>query len=58
MIRGRRVVTPQGERAASIHVVDGTIERVGAFDDVPEGSEVADAGDLVGSPGSSTRTST
>ena len=29
MIRGRRVVTPQGERAASIHVVDGTIERVG-----------------------------
>ena len=51
MIRGRRVVTPQGERAASIHVVDGTIERVGAFDDVPEGSEVADAGDLVVLPG-------
>ncbi|HEX5902195.1 MAG TPA: allantoinase AllB, partial [Actinomycetota bacterium] len=51
VIRGRRVVTPQGERAASIHVVDGTIERVGAFDDVPEGSEVADAGDLVMLPG-------
>ena len=51
MIRGRRAVTPDGERGASVHVVDGTIERVGAFDDVPDGVEVVDAGDLVVLPG-------
>jgi allantoinase len=44
-------MTPQGERAASVHVVDGTIERVGAFEDVPVGSDVVGAGDLVLLPG-------
>jgi allantoinase len=44
-------VTPKGERAASIHVVGGTIERVGAFDDVPRASSAVDAGDLVLLPG-------
>jgi allantoinase len=51
VIRGRRVVTPQGEREASVHVVDGTIEHVGAFDDVTVGSELVDADDLVVLPG-------
>ena len=51
MFRGRRVLTPQGERAASVHVVDGTIQRVGAFDDVSSGSEIVDAGSLVVLPG-------
>ena len=50
MIRGRRVVTSQGEREASVHVVDGTIERVGAFDDTV-GSGVVEAGELVVLPG-------
>jgi allantoinase len=45
------VVTPQGERAASIHVIGGTIQRVGAFDDLPQASSAVDAGDLVLLPG-------
>ena len=44
-------MTPDGERAASVRVVDGTIERVGPFDDVPVGSGVAEAGELVILPG-------
>ena len=44
-------MTPQGEREASVHVVDGTIERVGAFDDVPDDSDLVDARDLVVLPG-------
>jgi allantoinase len=51
VIRGRRVVTPQGERAASVHVVDGTIERVAAFDAVPDDGPAVDAGALVVLPG-------
>ena len=51
MIRGRRVVTPEGERPASVHVADGTIERVSTFEDVPDDGPVADAGDLVVLPG-------
>jgi allantoinase len=44
-------MTPQGEREASVHVVDGTIERVGAFDDMPDDSDLVDARDLVVLPG-------
>ena len=53
IIRGRRVVCPDGERAASIHVDNGRIVSVSAFDDVPAGSadDVVDAGDLLVSPG-------
>jgi allantoinase len=51
LIRGRRVVTPEGEREASVHVVDGAIERVGGFDDIPDGVEIVDAGGLVVLPG-------
>ena len=51
VIHGRRVVTSDGEREASVHVADGTIERVGAFEDVPGGSDVVEAGDLVVLPG-------
>src|SRR5947209_20617839 len=54
VIRGQRVVLPDGERPASIHVQNGTIAAVAAYDDVPTGADVvdaSDAGDLVISPG-------
>ena len=51
VIRGKRVVTPAGVRAASIHVSDGRITRVGAWDDVSAGAELVDAGDHIVMPG-------
>lgn len=50
-IRSRRVVTPEGVRAASVHIVDGRIERVGAWDDTPPDVKHVDAGDMVVMPG-------
>jgi allantoinase len=40
VIRARRVVTPEGTRAASVHVGDGRIVAVGEFDDALRGGEV------------------
>lgn len=51
IVRGRRVVTPDGVRAAAVHVADGRIVRVGAFDDLPDGVTLVDAGDSVVMPG-------
>lgn len=52
VLRGQRVVLPDGERAASILVSDdGTIAKVSAYDDVAGASELIDAGNLVVSPG-------
>lgn len=51
MIRGRRVVTPLGLRESCIHVSNGSIERVAAFDDVPPGVPLVDAGASVVLPG-------
>jgi allantoinase len=51
VIRGRRVVTPEGTRPAAIHVADGRIARVAQFTDVPRGAEVIEAGDLLVLPG-------
>jgi len=51
VIRGQRVVLPDGERPASIHIQNGRIVVVAAYDDVPAGAELVDAGDLVISPG-------
>jgi allantoinase len=45
LIRGRRIVTAGGVREACIHVVDGRIERVAPFDDLPSGVPLVDAGD-------------
>ena len=50
-IRGLSVVTPEGVRAACIHVSDGAIERVASFDDVPSGVPLVDAGSHVILPG-------
>jgi allantoinase len=52
VIRSRRVVLPDGERPASVHVRDGVITRVGEYHDSwPRGAEQRDAGDLAISPG-------
>jgi allantoinase len=51
VIRSRRVVTPDGERAAAIHVAGGRIAAVAAWDDVPAGASVRDVGDLAILPG-------
>jgi allantoinase len=47
VVRGKRVVTPEGERAASIHVRGGVITSVSNFEDVPPGVPVHEAGDSV-----------
>jgi allantoinase len=52
VIRSRRVVLPEGERAAALVVVDGVIERIDelAIED-PTGAKVFNVPDLVVSPG-------
>jgi allantoinase len=51
IVRGTRVVTPHGVRAAAIHVVDGRIARVARFDEVPRGGELVEAGESLVFPG-------
>ncbi len=51
VIRGRRVVTPEGECATAIHVRGGVISAITAFDDLPKGSVVHEAHDFVVMPG-------
>jgi allantoinase len=51
ILRSRSVVTSQSIRAATIHVRGGVIERVGEFDDVPDGAVVDDYGTLMLMPG-------
>jgi allantoinase len=51
VIRGQRVMLPDGERPASIHIQNGTIAAVAAYDDLPAGAELVEAGDLVIAPG-------
>jgi allantoinase len=51
IVRGRRVVTPGGERAAAIHIRRGAIQRISEFDAVPSESVVYEAGDFAVMPG-------
>ena len=51
VIRGRRVITAGGVRPASIHISGGRIARLTAWDDVPPGVDVTEAGDDVVMPG-------
>ena len=51
ILRSRNVVTPQGIRPATVHISAARIERVGDFDDVPEGASVKDYGELTLMPG-------
>jgi allantoinase len=51
IIRGRRVITPERERPAAIHIRGGLITRVSEFDDITRECAVHDAGDSVVMPG-------
>jgi allantoinase len=51
IVRGRRVITPEGERAAAVHIRGGAISAITAFDDLPKGSVVHEANDSVVMPG-------
>ena len=51
VIRGQRVVTPQGVRPASVHISNGRISKVGAIGDATENAAVVDADDLLVMPG-------
>ncbi|HKP71620.1 MAG TPA: allantoinase AllB [Pyrinomonadaceae bacterium] len=45
VIRGRRVVTPEGVAPAAIHVGGGRISAVAAFEDVPQGASLVEVDD-------------
>jgi allantoinase len=51
IVRGKRVVTPGGERAAAIHIRGGVIIKISDFDDVPPGRPIYEAHDLAVMPG-------
>jgi allantoinase len=51
IVRGNRVVTPDGERSASIHIRGGIIERISSFSDVPTATNIYETGDFVVMPG-------
>ncbi len=51
ILHGRRVVTPEGVRPATVHVRDGRIERIGPLEEAPAGAAVIDCGDSVLMPG-------
>jgi allantoinase len=51
IVRGHRVVTSGGERAAAIHIRAGNITGITAFDDISVGVAVHDAGNSVVMPG-------
>ena len=51
VVRGRRVVGLGGEGPASIHIRGGVIVALAAFEDVPAGVAIHEAGDFVVIPG-------
>ncbi len=51
VIRGRRILTPEGVRAASVRMESGRIARVGPWDKVGRAEQCVDAGDLLVLPG-------
>src|SRR5215212_9486728 len=50
-IRGHRVITPEGDGPAAVHVRGGRVEEVTEFEDVPDGCRLVEAGDAVVLPG-------
>lgn len=50
IVRGKRVITPEGERAAAIHVRGGVIAAISGFDEIAPGAPVHEAGDFVVMP--------
>ena len=51
VVRSRRVVTPDGVTAAAVHIAEGRVSAVTAFDALPAGVPLRDAGDLAVMPG-------
>ena len=51
IVRGTRIVTPESERAAAIHIRHGVITRISEFDEIPPGSLVYEARDFAVMPG-------
>ncbi len=51
IVRSRRVVLPDGVRPATIHIQDGTITRIGPYEDSSDANDSYDADDFVVSPG-------
>jgi allantoinase len=51
VIRGRGVVTPESVRSASVHIAEGRIVRIGAWEDVSPDVPVVDAGESIVMPG-------
>lgn len=51
LLRSRRVVTSEGVRPATLHILGGKIHRITDPDDVPSDSTLLDCGDLVVMPG-------
>lgn len=51
VLRGQRVVTPDGVRPAAVRIEGARIARVTDFDDVPDGVTAQEAGDLLVMPG-------
>ena len=51
IIRGNRVVTPDGERSASIHIRGGVIDRISGFDDISPATATYEANDFAVMPG-------
>ena len=51
IVRGRRVVTPEGEGAAAIHIRGGVITDISGFDDVAPGNLIYESRDSVVMPG-------
>src|SRR5271154_6490689 len=51
IVRGKHVITPEGERAATIHVRAGVVAAVSAYSEIPAGATVHEAGDFVVMPG-------
>ncbi len=50
VIRGERVVTPEGIKPAAVHIRNGTITAVRGYDDLPGGANVYDARGSVSKP--------
>src|SRR5580700_5753685 len=50
-IRSKRVVTPEGIRAATVHVRNGVIQAIAGYNDLPSGKHIYDAEESVVMPG-------
>src|ERR1700686_3747660 len=50
-IRGKRVVTPEGVQAATLHFRNGVIDKISGYNDLPSGKHIYDAGESIVMPG-------